>query len=99
MIATVTKAHKSYAAENWTISNVKSYLMVHGINDEARTIICEHARNCLDYINAGWNMTDNGREEDNLELSAKNKIQRYLRCGNFHRSGTVELISINTSML
>ena len=72
MIATVTKAHKSYAAENWTICNVKSYSMVHGINDEARTIICKHAPNCLNYIKAVRTMTDNGVDKDYFELSAKN---------------------------
>ena len=69
--AAVQKAHDKYINGDWSISNMKAYLKVNGLNEEAIGSICARSRNVRDFNDSLKAYVEQGVEEEYLELKSE----------------------------
>jgi len=64
----VKKAHDKYISGDWSISNMKAYLKVNGLNEDAIGSICARSRNVRDFNDSLKAYVEQGVEEEYYDL-------------------------------
>jgi hypothetical protein len=65
----VSKAHDNYVRGNWSLSNMKSYLRVQGLNDVSMGLICDQSRNVREFNRVYNTYLELGIEEEFTDIN------------------------------
>lgn len=66
--AAVKKAHDKYVSGDWSINNMKAFLKVNGLNENALVSICARSRNVRDFNESSKSYVEQGVEEKYHDL-------------------------------
>jgi hypothetical protein len=69
--AAVKKAHDNYISGDWSMSNMKAYLKVNGLNEDAIRSICARSRNIRDFNCSLKAYVEQGVEEEYHDLKSE----------------------------